>query len=683
MSSLSNVAVNSVSNTLQPTLSAGGLISGLNTNQIIQGLLSVDQAQISLITQRQTTAQQVQTAFKGIEARLLAVQADLTNLSRSQNGTFDARTATSSNTDLVTSAASASATPGIYNLHINSLATAQQVASQGFAGATDAITQGTLQFTSGNGAVSTITIDSSNDTLQGLADAINNSGAGLSASLINDGSGANAQPYRLLLTANATGTSNAVTITNNLAASSGGATKPTFDAPDVQVATDASLTLGSGAGALTVISSSNQVSNLIPGVTLKLTAADSTKPVTITVGNDVAGAQKAIDGFVNDYNGLMQFIDQQTSYDSTTAQGGVLLGDSRATEIQDQVRSVIGNSVAGANPHLNSLTALGISTNDNGQLVVDEAKVTSILSGSVPGVGINDVKRLFALTGNSTNTGVQFVIGSTKTRASNTPYTVQITQAAQQAVATATSALLSQTVIDDTNNTLALTVDGKASSVSLALGTYAQADLARLVQAAINGNQDLTGHQVTVGLQGGRLAITSNSFGSSSQISIGSPNATLGFAGSESGQGQDVAGSYLVKGVTETAHGNGQFLSGDAGNVNTADLQVRVILTAAQVGSGTQADLTVSRGIASQLDVSLNRMLDPVNGRLKTVDDALNQTITDYGSEITEDTSLMQAKQQSLQAQFAAMEQTLAQLQAASSFISAQTLALSQQSSTK
>src|SRR5207237_8330846 len=73
----------------------------------------------------------------------------------------------------------------------------------------------------------------SNDTLQGLADAINSSGAAVSASVINDGSGANALPYRLLLTARQTGTSNAVTITNNLGASGGGATRPIFDASTI------------------------------------------------------------------------------------------------------------------------------------------------------------------------------------------------------------------------------------------------------------------------------------------------------------------------------------------------------------------------------------------------------------------------------------------------------------------
>lgn len=780
MSSLSALPASTLTNaTPSSPLTVGGLISGLNTNQIIQGLLAIDQQRINDAKQKETQVQQEQTAFQGIEAHLLTLQGDITNLGKSQNGTFDGRTVTSSNTSAVTAAASASAAPGVYSLQVNGLATAQQVASQGFDSATAAITQGTLQLKTADGTVTTITIDGSNDTLQGLADAINNSGAAVSAAVVNDGTGA--QPFRLLLTANNTGTAGAVTITNNLGASGGGAVQPVFNqsyvgaavlgagftgtsavtsnagpgnytgtandtytftvlsggtvgtdgniqigyrdstgantgtltlaagdvntaktvangitvqfgagtlvagqtftvkatVPTVQTATDASVTLGSGAGALTVTSGTNQIDNLIPGVTLKLAATTGGQPVTITVANDVAGAQKAIDSFVSDYNALMQFIDQQLSFDPTSAQAGVLLGDTRANDIQDQVRAIVGNVVPGANPQLNQLAAIGITTDDNGRLVVDDSKLSSVLSGGVPGVGVNDVKRLFALTGSSNSAGVEFITGGTSTRASNTPYTVQISQAATQASVTASSALASSVTIDNTNNILTLTVGGRTASVTLAAGTYTPAALAQMVQGAINGDSDLAGRQVTAALQNGALTLTSSTYGSSSQVALGggSANAALGFSGTETAHGQDVVGSFVVNGVTEAARGSGQFLIGNSGNANTDGLEVRVTLTPAQVGGGTQAQVNVSRGLASQLDVVLNGMLDPVNGRLKTIDDSFNQTTTDLNNEITADTSAMQAKQQSLLNEFTAMEQTLAQLQAASNFISAQTQA--------
>src|SRR5439155_17816627 len=103
------------------------------------------------------------------------------------NGVLAIRSVASSDQSLVTAAAGNGATPGVYNVRVNSLARAHQIASQGFDSADSTITQGTLQLKVGSGAT-TITIDSTNNTLQGLANAINGSGVGVAAAIINDGS---------------------------------------------------------------------------------------------------------------------------------------------------------------------------------------------------------------------------------------------------------------------------------------------------------------------------------------------------------------------------------------------------------------------------------------------------------------------------------------------------------------
>lgn len=758
-----------------------GLASGLNTDQIIQGLLAINQAQITGLQNQETQAQQAQSAYQGLETQLLTLQNDITGLGQSVNGVFDGLTATSSNTNLVTAAADSGAVPGEYTLQVNNLATAQEVASQGFASPTSAITQGTLQIALGNGTSTTITIDSSNDTLQGLANAINNAGAGVTASIVNDGSGSNAQPYRLLLIANNTGTANGFTITNQLGATGTNAAQPEFNAgyvgpavlgnnytgtstptanvggnytgtandtytftvlnggtvgtdnniqvgytdssgqqtgtltlnagdantpqtvangiqvqfsagtlvagqtftvhatvPNVQAATDASVTLGTGAGALTVTSPTDQVSDLIPGVTLQLAGADPTQPVTITVGSNTSGAQQAIQQFVSDYNTLLQDFGQDDTYNASTGQAGVLFGDNRASEMQQQIQSAVESAVAGVNPLMSSLSALGITVQENGQLQINQNTLSSVLSGGVPGISMNDVKSLFALTGTSTNPGVQFITGSTATQPSTTPYTVNITQAAQQASVTAANALANQITIDSSNDTLALTVDGQSASVQLADGTYSQQGLAQMVAASINADSSLNGAQVAVAVQNGALAITSSSYGSSSEVLLGngSANAALGFSAGQGDEGKDVAGNFIVNGVTEPATGVGQILTGNSGNANTSGLEVSVTLSPAQVGSGTQASLTVTSGIASQLNAILNNLLDPVTGRLATINNGYNQQITGFQQQIATDNSLMQAKQQELETEFVNMEETIAKLQSVSSFISDQALAL-------
>jgi flagellar hook-associated protein 2 len=785
MSSISPAATSALTGSgVTPKLAVNGLISGIDTDKVIDGLLAIDQARLTLLQAKQDQTQKIQAAFKGIEARLLSLQTQVGQLGRSAGGVFDARTVASGDEGVVTAAASGSAVPGVYALKVNALAQAHQLASQGFDSATSAITQGTFQIRSGDGTAATITVDGTNNTLQGLAAAINAAGAGVTAVVVNDGSGAGAQPFRLLLSATGTGTANRIVITNSLADSGGGATRPALDvgslgpaivdagftgtatptvnagtgtytgqangaytftvltggtvgtdniqvqytdatgahtgvvtlgsgdagvakdvaegiqlqlaagtlvagqsfrvktyAPTVQAATDASVTVGGGAGALTVTSSTNQVDGLIPGVTLQLHGTDP-QPVTLTVRSDTARAKQAIQDFVSGFNDLMSFIDDQVRYDPTSGQAGILLGNRYPITIQDQVRSVLTGVVDGASPRMNRLGALGITTDDQGKLVVNDAKLTAALDGSTPGVSLDDVRRLFALAGSSTNPGIQFIVGSTKTRASGAPYTVEITQAAQTASLTAGAALAATTTIDGTNNQFVLTVDGITSSaITLAAGTYTQAALAQALQAAVNADATLGGRKVSVGLQGSQLTIASSLFGSSSNLTIGTgtANGVLGFEAGANAQGKDVAGSFLVGGIAEPAVGSGQVLRGSPTNANTADLQLRVLLTAAQVGTGVSAGVTVTRGVASRLDQVLTGLLDPVTGRMKTIDDGLNQNVDDLQRQQQKQQALIDAHRASLQQQFATMEETLSKLQSMSTSLIGQLTSLPKQ----
>jgi flagellar hook-associated protein 2 len=670
MSSISSLTPSVSTSLNQPPLTLNGLVSGIDTSSVVKGLLAVEQAKIDANTQRQTTLQTQQTAYKQVEAKLLSLQKDVAQLSATTNSVFDARGAVSSDTSVVTAAAASAAAPGVYNLNVNNLAQAQQIATQGFDSATSAITQGQLQLQIGNGDPVTITVDSGNNSLNGLAAAINSANAGVSATVVNDGS--SSQPYRLLLTADKTGIANAVNITNNLASSDGTATQPAFGTT-VQAAQDASVTLGSGPGALTVTSPTNQINNLIGGVTLQLQGTTG-KQATVTVTSDTSTAQKAIDTFVSDFNDLMSFIGQETSYDQQTGTAGPLLGEGGITAIQTQLRNLIQTVVAGANPHMNQLGALGISFDGSGQLQVDDTKVANALGGGIAGVTFNDIRTLFGMTGTSDNPGVQFIAGSNRTRPSTQPYQVNITQAAAQASLAAARALSDPVVIDATHNTFNLTLDGKSLSLTLPSGNYSPSALAQLLQSTINNQSDLGGRQISVGLQNGvlgsTLVLTSASLGSGSQITIGNGNANsrlrFSAAGGEGAKGLDVAGNFVVGGVTENATGFGQLLTGNDGNANTANLSVRVTLPASAIGTGVQANVTVSRGIASGLSSLLQGLTDPLTGRLKTIADSFDQRLTALNDQKTELTNAMNTKQKQLLTQFADMENTLAQLQVAS-----------------
>lgn len=663
-------------------ISFQGLISGLNTDQIVQALLAPEQQEITNLQNQQAAITQLESTYNTLQSYLQALQTTVDGLATTTNSIFDGRTATSSNTNVVTASAASGAPDGVYNFTVNSVAQAQQDDSQGFASANSAITQGTFQFQVGTGAVQTITIDSSNATLQGLADAINGANAGVTASIVNDGN--SSQGDVLLLTANNSGTANAITITNNLGASGGGAVQPQFST--VTPAADASISLGSGSGALTITSSTNQIQNVFNGVTLNLVSAAPTQTVSVTVANNTQATGTAVDNFVTAYNTLIGYINQNDSYNAQTKQAGILLGDFPSQSILSNLGGVASGVVNGVNSLADNLAQVGITLNADGTLAVNNTTLNSALQGQLTGVSANDVRQLFVTAGQSTNPAVQFSYAPGTLKASGVPIGVQITQAATQGTATATNALAASTTITaGSNDTFSVTVDGTSSgTLTLAAGTYTPTQLAQQVQSVINASSALHGATVTAGVNGsGDLVLTSATYGSTSQVFIGSGDAlsSLGYTGTEGARGQDVAGYFVVNGVQEAATGTGQILTSNSGNAETGGLVVVSSLTPAQITGSPEATLTVTQGVAAQLNNVLNQMLDPVSGLLTTANQSLQSQASSLATTIQQQQQNMQQEQSTLLQEFVNMESTLASLQTAGNALGSSLIGFSSSSS--
>lgn len=656
-----------------------GLVTGIDSASIIEDLLAIQQRQIDSLTEKKDKILSQKTAVQGIEARLLSFRSIAAQLGRTQNSVLSSRTVSVSDDSFVSATATNKAAVGVYQIRVNSLASAHQIAAQGYADVDSEVTQGTLDLRVGDGPVTTITVDGTNNTLQGVADAINAAEGDVAAAIVHDSTGG-ATPYRLILTSKHSGASNAISVTNNLAASSGGATQLAFDLLNpVEEAADASVSLGSGPGAITITSESNRIENLLGGVTLDLLKADPATQLTLNVSQNTESAAQSIQEFVDGFNDVMAFIDDQVRFESETGNAGVLLGNRSVVQLQDDVRRAVLDVVPGVSG-LNRLTAIGISVTNRGRLTLNTAKLDDVLSGRVDGVSSSDVQRLFALSGESDHPQVQFLLGSSRTKSGSTPYGVDITQAAEQATITGTSALADSTVIDASNNTLSLTIDGAdLIDLTLTAGTYTREELADHLQSVIESSPDLQGRAVAVGLDGTSLRITSQAYGASSEVTVGSGTAltALGLTSGQTDDGQDVAGTFIVNGETETAVGRGRVLTGDIDNEHTADLQVRISLTSAQVVPGSEANLTVTRGVASRLDQVLGQLLDSTTGRVKQVDDRFDEEIEDIDSVIDRQAARFEAAQQSLLRQFSALESAVAELQNTSNFLTTQLASLS------
>lgn len=627
-----------------------GLATGIDTEKVIAGLTKFNQARIDALTAQKTKLTTKQTAFTALSAKLFDLQFKTNALSRSAGSAFDGRKATTTDATAVTAVAGTAAVPGNYTLTVTALAQGAQIASEGFADANAAIKQGTLTLQVGSGAATTVTVGSNNATLQGLADAVNAAGGEVRASVINDGS---ATPYRLLLTSAKTGAANAITVTNNLTTGTGASIDPTNKT--IQAAADAQVTVGSGPGALSVSSATNQVNKLIPGVSLNLLRADPAKPITLTVANDTESTVKAMQEFVDSYNGIRDFLNEQTAYNAESKSAGQLQGNRDAAALADELSAALSASVPGLATGANRLSTVGLAFTDKGKLTFDSAKLTAALNGQ-GGASPAELKKLFALSGTSDTSGVEFVLGGNKTKPTGgAPYQVQLTAPATRAVVVGSSPPSGSVVITPPNNALQIKVNGLlASGVTLTAGTYAPDALVSMLQQRINAAPELAENPVSVALNGdGRIQITSQTYGGASGVEItgGTVLAQLGFAGGEASTGTSAAGYFVVNGATETATGSGQVLTGTAGNANTDGLQVRTTLSAP--GSG---NVTVSQGLASRLNAVLTKYLDSGSGRLKAINDTFAQQTADIDKTITRQNDMMAAKTADLQVQFAAME---------------------------
>ena len=666
--------------------SIDGLISGLDTTSIIEGLVSLQEQQVDRLNLQKAEIVAQQSAFAGIETRVQGLRSTISQLNRSTSSVFTETVGTSSSEDILTVSTSNKAREGSYQVSVQSLARAHQIGSQGFDSETSAISQGTISFRVGDQPATEITIDDSNNTVSGLVDAINAQSDDISASIIYDQAN---DANRILLTSNESGESNQITVTNDLAASSGDTTQPDFSGLAIQEASNAVIQLGSGAGAITAEYEDNTVDGLIAGVTLDLQSFDADKSVTINIARDTESAVDAIQSFVDGYNSLIEYVDAQTSYDSDTDDASPLIGNRSVSTLKTKLGTLITEAIPNLGGDLNRLSQIGITIGDDSQLEINSSELRDALNGDVEGIEPEDIQRLFGLSGESSSAGVQFILGSTRTEASDSSYEVDITQAAEQAKITATNALgivaaplgdPTSIEIDETNNEFQITIDGQTSEVlTLEHGTYTEDELAAQLQSVINASSDLKGQEVVVSVEEGKLEVQSLSYGSSSEVKqiTGSAASTLGFDGSESDEGQDVAGFFIVDGVVEAATGSGRVLIGDEDNDNTADLQVRVTLGADQITDGVESTMDITRGITSRLDQYFGDILDPDFGTVKISNDDFDLRIESLESSIARVNEISEAKTAYLIEQFTALETVLSELQTTSSFVTTQLSSIS------
>jgi flagellar hook-associated protein 2 len=513
-------------------------------------------------------------------------------------------------------------------------------------------------------AIETIEVSDANKntTLSGLRDYINQGDYGFSATIVNDGNG-----YRLTLTSKDTGAANSmeVTVVDDDATSTdnSGLSQLAFNenaqASMIQTVQSQDATLS--INGLEITRDSNTVTGAIDGLTLNLSQADPGNPVTVTVGAGTEDIKSAIVEFVDGFNGLLSNINSLTAYNADSA-AGVLIGDYTVRNITTQIRNVLSTTVSQVSSSFQSLAELGITSDKQGLLEVDNRVLDEALSGNA-----DDVASIFTEQGRASDSGITFLSSSSDTQSGF--YSVNITQMATQGEITAGT--VNSLTIDDSNDTFSVNVDGiNSRNITLNQGAFADgAELAAHIQAQINNDATLkaVGSSVTVAYDtlNNNFKITSQKFGDDSSVNIISVDtntaSTLGLEVASGTQGVDVAGT--ING--QSAEGSGQTLTSISGTSRG------MVLAITSGAAGSRGSISLTKGITETLDNLLTSFLAD-DGFISTREEGFNdelEKITELRQKLDDRVSSLEAR---LVQQFSAMDALISQLNATSSYLTQQ-----------
>jgi flagellar hook-associated protein 2 len=383
--SSSSTSASSFSGSSGGTASVSGLASGLDTASIISQLMAINAQPQTLLKQQLVTVQTQGAAYRDVNSAFAALATAAQALTKA--ATWQTTKATSSSGSVAASTATG-ATPGNVSFTVDQLSSQHSVISsstQKWSTATTAWGLGGLTVTPTDTTKSPITVtptDVDGDGVISLSDAvasINKNATGYTATAVNTGSG-----YQLEVTANGTGQANQFSVST----SAGSMTYGTLT-----TGLDAKITLGSGANAVPITSSTNTFSGVMAGTTLTVSQT-STTPVTVSVTSDPDAIATAVQNMVTAANTALSKIAAYT--DSSTGSKAPLKGDWSLISLTNSVLSAVSTAIGTSSAHAN-----GISVTTDGQLqfnattfktalAANPAKVQSAFSGAV-GVGSDNV----------------------------------------------------------------------------------------------------------------------------------------------------------------------------------------------------------------------------------------------------------------------------------------------------
>jgi len=622
------------------TFGIPGFDTGIDVQGLVEQILYIEREPIRTLESEKKTFQNKINAYNDLNSKLSALLSSLDTLNSSDS--FSAKKTTSSNEEVLTASATGEAAPGTYQIQVARLALFDNYVSDAtFADSSALIGTGSFDLDVGS-ETTTITIDGSNNTLEGLKNAINNADIRARASIIHDGSG-----YRLTITAEESGSQNAISVVNNTLTLADGSTALTLSRThsiSSESELDASLTVNG----LAITSSTNEVTGVIEGVTLNLKGTAETTN-TLVVSNDTEGVEEAIQQFVDHYNEAYSFINSQFTYVEAAGSAGILAGEGLVRNIQSALANVVSRSVGGIEGPLNNLGAVGVEMQNDGTLQVNQSRLEAILSDN-----FSSLRDLFIATANATHASIEYVGSGSGTGAGS--YDINITQAAEPAQIVSPNAIGATLGVDET---VTFTLGSSTSIVALTSGMTADE-----IVTTINAQFTADSISLAASKDGSnRLVITSDDKGSNLSVTAVSDqtNPSLGTGIGTSGisdSGTDVAGTFtdVNSGTVYSATGTGDVLIGAEGPVE--DLRVRYLGST----TGSYGTISVTFGYAEKLERALESYVDSLEGPISGAVEYLEANIRRIDDDIDDIEDRLIYRERYLTEEFSRVNQALQEL---------------------
>lgn len=358
-------------------LSALNAGSGLNTTQIVDALVEANRAPKEAAINKKVEENNVKiSGFSTLLQQFETFKNTMSSLDGELGLTIDSGSSnietTITDKSLVGDFSHDIAVTDLAQRHSLYLAT-------GFTSETAAVGEGTLSFefgswdrsantfaTNASAPTATITIDSSNNSLRGLRDAINDADIGVTASIIKEDS----TSYSLVVKSSF-GATNEMKITATEASGSSGLSNFGYST----YSTDKETVVGQSAvltiDGVEVKRPTNTITDLIDGVQLDLKGTVSSA-VTVEANYDETVALSDMNSFVTSLNTLTTKLAELTKRGLDGEESGALAGDAVARSIQSKIRSITTTPIEGYSTESIYLTNYGISTQLDGSIAFDE-----------------------------------------------------------------------------------------------------------------------------------------------------------------------------------------------------------------------------------------------------------------------------------------------------------------------